>query len=69
MVIPKWKYEAQQELAQLESARKSGLQGKAEVDEMYSQYANNLGLKELGEQSLTRVVPGTEIDKLKLGNS
>lgn len=64
MVIPKWKYEAMQELAQMESARKAGIRGKAEVDDMYSEYARSIGLNELGEASNTRSISGTEIDTL-----
>jgi hypothetical protein len=64
MVIPKWKYDAMQEIAQLESARKAGLRGKAETDAMYSQYAQSIGLPELGESSFSRSISGKEIDDL-----
>jgi len=43
MVIPKWKYEAQREIAALESARRSGLNAN-QTDEEYKSYAKSIGL-------------------------
>jgi hypothetical protein len=63
MVIPKWKYDAQQEQLAVEAARKSGIRGKAEVDEMYAQYAQSIGLGDIGDQSTTRVINGDELAK------
>jgi len=64
MVLDKWKFEAMREVAEIESARKAGIRGKAEVDEMYSEYARSIGLPELGEASSARSISGNEIDTL-----
>jgi len=59
MIIPKWKYDAQRELAAMESAAKAGLQGKDEVDSMYSKYSESLGLERLAEKTTTKVIETT----------
>ena len=59
MVIPKWKHEAQKELAEIESAAKAGLRDKDEIAEMYSQYSSSINLGNLGDKSTTKVVETT----------
>lgn len=66
MVIPKWKYEAQQEMAAMESARRSGLNSR-EVEEQYKSYAQQLQLGIINsERTSAEIVSGTELQaKLK----
>lgn len=63
MVIPKWKYEAHQEVALLESARKSGLNADA-VQKMEEQFAQSVGLGRMPGQPTARVIDGDELNAL-----
>lgn len=60
MVIPKWKYEAQQEQAALNAERQSGINSDA-ANEQYRAYAERLGLGVENENTTGRRLSGTEL--------
>lgn len=60
MVIPKWKYEAQQEQAALIAERQSGINSDA-ANEQYKAYAEKLGLGVEAENSTGRRLSGAEL--------
>jgi hypothetical protein len=60
MVIPKWKYEAQQEQAAVTAERQSGINSDA-ANDRYKAYASSLGLGVEQEISTGRRLSGAEL--------
>lgn len=60
MVIPKWKYEAQQEQAKIMSDRQSGINSDT-ANEQYKSYAAKLGLGVESDRSSGRSISGAEL--------
>lgn len=60
MVIPKWKYEAQQEQAMIMSDRQSGINSDS-ANEQYKAYAAKLGLGVESDRSTGRNISGAEL--------
>lgn len=60
MVIPKWKYEAQQEQAAIIAERRSGINSDS-ANEQYKAYAASIGLGVESENSTGRRLSGTEL--------
>jgi hypothetical protein len=63
MVVDKWKHEAQQEIAMLESARKSGLNASA-VEKMEEEFAKSVGIDRMPTKQSARVIDGDELNAL-----
>ena len=60
MVIPKWKYEAQQEQAKIMAERQSGINSDT-ANEQYKAYAAKLGLGVEADRSVGRSISGAEL--------
>lgn len=63
MVIPKWKYEAHQEMAAVEAARKSGLTADHGRD-LYAAHARSIGLNVEPEKATARIIDGNELNAI-----
>ena len=63
MVVPKWKYEAHQELLSIEANRKSGITGE-KAQEEHNAYARSIGLRVDNDSPATRIIGGDELNAL-----
>lgn len=63
MVVPKWKYEAHQEILAIEANRKSGITGE-KAQEEHNAYARSIGLRVDNDSPSTRIIDGNELNAL-----